>query len=80
MENNEKKVITSPLRAIRQFCIQCSGDSPREAYNCPEEKCVLHPFHRGTNPFHKRNMTEEQKQASAERLRKAREAKQASDT
>ena len=76
MENKEKKVITSPLRAIRQFCIQCSGDSPREASACPEEKCPLWNFKTGHSPFTpKRELSEEQKRAGAERLAKYRKDK-----
>lgn len=75
--SNEKKVITSPLQAIKAFCIECSGGSRHEAFNCPEEKCVLHPFRKGRNSLAKRQMTEEQKAAAAERLRLSRERKKA---
>lgn len=70
----EKKQITSPLKAIRAYCLGCAGTS-NEVKLCPAEKCELHVFRSGHNPFRKSTMTEEQRAAAAERLRKAREAK-----
>ena len=69
----EKKQITSPLKAIRAYCLGCAGTS-NEVKLCPVEKCELFMFRSGHNPFRKSTMTEEQRAAAAERLRKAREA------
>lgn len=69
----EKKQITSPLKAIRAYCLGCAGTS-NEVKLCPVEKCELFMFRLGHNPFRKSTMTEEQRSAAAERLRKAREA------
>ena len=66
---------TSPLSAIKEFCLECCG------YNCAEVKtytapnCPLCEFHKEKNPHRKRAMTEEQRQAAKKRLQKAREAK-----
>lgn len=72
----EKKI--SPVKAIRHFCVkECCEGHPRKADNCEETNCPLHPFRKGKNPFVQRPMSDEQKAALADRLRKAREAKNA---
>jgi hypothetical protein len=63
--------IKSPLKAIKEHCKWCCGDDLPK--NCVSEKCELYPFRLGKNPFLKREMTEEQKQAAAERFAKYRE-------
>lgn len=74
---SEKKVITNPVKAIRAYCIGCVGSS-YEVKNCPAEECELWNFRFGKNPFRaKRELTEEQKRAVAERFAKARERKKA---
>lgn len=67
--------IKSPLKAIRQHCIECMGDQVREVPYCNVKRCPLYPFRLGKNPYNTRHFTEEQKQAAAERMKKAREAK-----
>ncbi len=46
---------TSPLRAIRAFCVLCMGAQPREVAHCSAKDCVLYPFRDGKNPFQKRS-------------------------
>lgn len=46
---------TSPLRAIRAFCVLCMGAQPKEVAKCTATKCVLYPMRFGTNPYQKRN-------------------------
>ena len=58
----------SPLKAIRQHCLACCCGSAYEVKNCVIHDCSLYPFRT-------RSMTEEQKQAAAERLKSARMAK-----
>ena len=65
----------SPLKAIRQHCLECSCGSAYEVKNCVIHDCNLYPFRLGNNPFCTRSMTDEQKQAAAERLKSARLAK-----
>ena len=73
---SEKKIITNPVKAIRAFCLDCMGGSSNEVKQCSTEDCPLWNFRFGKSPFRaKREMTEEQRAAAAERLRKAREAK-----
>lgn len=62
---------TNPVKAIREFCIDCCGGSRETVKVCPSVKCALYPFRMGKNPFRqKRELTEEQKAAIAERLNK----------
>lgn len=70
------KMITSPLKAIKEFCLEeCCCGQYQMMKTCTKESCPLFNFRFGKNPFSKRELTEEQRQASAERLRRAREAK-----
>lgn len=74
--SEEKKTITNPVKAIRAYCLSCVCGSSTEVDRCPIEECALYPFRFGRNPFRtKRELTEEQKTAMVERLRKARDAK-----
>lgn len=74
--SEEKKVIKNPVKAIRAYCLSCVCGSSTEVDRCPIEECPLYPFRYGKNPFRtKRELTEEQKTAMAERLKKARDAK-----
>lgn len=66
----------SPLKAIREKCIDCCAGQVGEVRLCTAEDCPLWPFRFGKNPFSgRREMTDEEKEAASERLKKAREAK-----
>ena len=68
------KEITSPVKAIRAKCLDCCCANSTEVKLCPASECPLHPFRFGKNPYRvQREMTDEQKAAAAERLKKARE-------
>lgn len=67
--------MATPLSAIHNFCISCMGDQPRLVKECTSKSCPLYPYRTGHNTSTKRTMTEEQRQMVAERLKKAREAK-----
>ena len=67
--------IESPIKAIRMKCLDCCLDSVNEVKLCTIENCPLHPFRFGKNPFRKRTLSEEQKQAIAERLKQYRKIK-----
>lgn len=71
----EKNRKMTPLSQIRKFCISCMGDQPRLVKECTTKSCPLWPYRTGHNTNSKRTMTEEQRQIAAERLKKAREAK-----
>ena len=66
---------TNPVKAIREFCLGCSGDSPNEVKLCTVTSCPLYDFRFGKNPHRqRREMTEEQKRVLADRLREARKS------
>lgn len=66
-------MITNPVKAVRAFCLECSGGSPAEVKSCPREVCPLFPFRLGKNPYRqRREMSEEEKLVLAARLKEAR--------
>lgn len=66
----------SPLKAIRQKCLDCCCYQPSEVAKCTMTKCALHPFRMGKNPFRqKRILSAGQKAALLAGLAKARESK-----
>lgn len=56
---------TSPIKAIREKCLDCCGGNSNEVRLCPAEDCPLWHFRFGKNPYRK-PMSEEQR----EKLRK----------
>ena len=65
----------SPLKAIRAKCLDCTCGQAGEVKNCQIKTCHLWPYRMGKDTTRTRSMTEEQKQAAAERLKSARMAK-----
>ena len=63
---------TSPVKAIREFCLECCGGNAADVKGCTSQRCPLKPFRFGKNPYIKREMTEEQKAQARERLAKYR--------
>jgi hypothetical protein len=43
---------TSPGKAIRAKCLDCSGGAESEVRKCVAIGCALWPFRMGYNPFH----------------------------
>lgn len=43
------KVLT-PVKAIREKCLDCSCGSYKEVELCPMTKCALHPYRLGHRP------------------------------
>ena len=72
--------ITSPLKAIKCFCIECMGGQVTYVKECTSKTCPLYDFRMGKNPHNTRQFTEEQRQAMAERMRKMVEAREANKT
>lgn len=68
-------MITSPIKAIREFCLECCGVSSSDVKSCTAPNCPLYAFRLGKNPYIKREMTEEQKEAAKTRLAEARKRK-----
>lgn len=50
---------TSPLRAIRAFCVLCMGAQPKEVAKCSSTSCPLFEFRAGKNPYQKHKKGEE---------------------
>lgn len=65
----------SPIKAIKEFCLQCCGYQSNEVKNCTAPNCPLYDFRLGKNPYAKRNYSPEQRAAMSERMKKARENK-----
>ena len=66
----------TPIKAIRLKCIDCCCGSATKVKLCPVSNCPLHDFRFGKNPYRKkREYTEEQRAAMAERLANARNSK-----
>ena len=40
----------TPLQAIRQNCLECSGNSASEVKLCTRSECPLYPFRLGKHP------------------------------
>ena len=57
----------SPLRAIRAFCVDCSGGSLAEAKRCHMVDCPLWSYRTGKSGRKGRTLTDEQRAAVAER-------------
>lgn len=65
----------SPLKAIREKCLDCVCRQVNEVKLCPVKDCSLYPFRFGKNPYSTRKLSEEQRNASAERLKAYHERK-----
>ena len=62
--------IPSVLRSVRLKCLDCSCGSVKEVELCPVTSCALYPYRFGKSLTRTgRKLTDEQKVASAERLR-----------
>ena len=66
---------TSPLMAIKEFCMECCGWERSAVKSCSALQCPLFEFRFGKNPYNKRTLTDEQRQELAERAKRARESK-----
>jgi len=73
-ELNESGHFDAPLtQVIRRKCLDCCGGVQDEVKKCTAVSCNLWAYRMNKNPFRKRVLTDEQKQAMADRLQKARE-------
>lgn len=66
----------SPIKAIRQKCLDCCCNQVNEVKLCEMESCTLYHFRLGKYPAGYRNrkpLTDEQKKALVDRLKAARE-------
>ena len=65
----------SPLKAIRQHCLDCCCGSAYEVKNCVIHDCELYPFRMGHNPNRKSSLSDEQRKEVGEKLKSSRLAK-----
>ena len=65
----------SPLKAIRAYCIECSGGSHHEVRLCTVNHCELYKYRMGKDPNRKQNLTDEQRAERAARLSSYRQNK-----
>lgn len=73
-------VKTRIISVIRAKCLDCCGGQQSEVRKCVATACPLWPYRMNANPFHSaREMTDEQRQAAAERLARARSAQSSED-
>lgn len=68
-DTSDSKSKKSPLKAIREKCLDCCGNQYSEVRECHITDCPLWQYRMGKNPFHTRTMTDEQKQAASKRLK-----------
>ena len=68
---------TNPVKAIREFCLECCCCGSASAVrDCLSTSCALYAFRFGKNPYRaKRKMTEEQREAAKARLAEAKNKK-----
>lgn len=64
------------LAATRQNCLECANGSPAEVRSCEQTWCPMWPFRMGTNPHHRKNLTDEQRAEAGARLKRGREKAQ----
>lgn len=55
-------------KAIKAKCLDCCCGQMSEVRNCTCSSCALHAFRNGHNPYSKRVMSEEQKEAAKLRM------------
>ena len=60
---SESKVQTSPVKVIREKCLDCCCGSQHEVKLCTAVRCPLHPWRMGKNPYRK-PPSEAQREAS----------------
>jgi hypothetical protein len=66
---------TSPVKAIREFCIECMGgretgqNYSKLIRECSVQSCPVYNFRFGKNPFHKKQITDQQKKQKADQLK-----------
>lgn len=49
MEENKEKKLT-PIKAIRQKCLDCCNNQCKEVRYCPIKSCALYPYRMGHRP------------------------------
>jgi hypothetical protein len=64
---------TNPVKAIREMCIECMGGRDNERSHkkliaeCATTVCALYEYRFGKNPYHRQNLSKEQRKVLADR-------------
>ena len=75
MDSYKPKKHKSPIKAIREKCIECMGGrGAGQNYNklikeYASSECPTHDFRFGTNPHNKKNLSVEERERRAVRIR-----------
>ena len=74
MKRDKPKKHKQPVKAIREFCIECMGGRENKNFlkqikDCSSPDCPLYDFRFGKNPFHTKQLTDEQKKVKADQLK-----------
>ena len=74
MSRYKPKKHKQPLKAIRENCIECMGGRDSEDYmkqikDCGSPECAMYDFRSGKNPFHTKQLTDEQRKVKADQLK-----------
>jgi len=74
MKRHKPRKLKSPIKAIREHCIECVGSPINEGWQtlireCPSVECALHDFRMGKNPFHTQNLSDEERKRRVEQGR-----------
>ena len=73
-----ESVNLTPLKVIRAKCLDCldcSDGSAHEVRCCPITTCPLYVFRLGKNPFAKRQLSDQQREEMADRMREVRRSR-----
>ena len=77
MKRYKPKKQKNPVKAIREMCIECMGghETGQNYYKlierCGSPECALYEFRFGKNPYHKQNLTDEQRKERSDRFKLA---------
>lgn len=53
MKGKNKMRTKTPIKSIREHCIECSSGSKSEVFKCSLVDCPLYPYRLGKNPNRK---------------------------
>ena len=67
--------IKTPVKAIRAFCLECSGGSRKDLAECTAKDCTLYPFRFGKNPYYMASIA-----AGLEKKKEEKEGKEHAET
>lgn len=75
MERYKPKKVKTPVKAIREMCIECMGgrglgqNYSKLISECCSVDCALYDFRFGKNPFHTQNLSDDERKRRVEQGR-----------